>query len=303
MNKRSARQTKAGRRPAKPAASNPFPFIAAALLCAGSLVGIYILFVRTTTGQLIGEGALREAELSATGMSSRLQDFLDLLPLISAVIAAAFILFVTLARRRWLAAGVAIAAALGANLTTQVLKEVLVRPELGVQTLGTNSLPSGHATLAASSAAAVILVVAPRWRPLAAAGGGSYAVIAGAATLINLWHRPADIIAAFLVVGFWTAVGGWIIMRTGTAWNVWSGFGEHWAASRVWPAGTAAAGLVTGLMAVLFVLVSTPTLTTPAAPERLPLLYWAGLAMIVSSGYLLASLGAVLFGRAARIRR
>lgn len=267
------------------------------------MAGIYILFVRTTVGQLVGEGALREAELHETGISSGLQDFLDLLPLISAVIAAAVILFVTLARRRWSAAAVAVAAAIGANLTTQVLKEVLQRPELGVQTLDSNSLPSGHATLAASSAAAVFLVVAPRWRPAAAAIGGSYAVIAGAATLINLWHRPADVMAAFLVVGAWTAVAGWIIMRIGTAWNVWSGFGEHWAASRVWPAGTAAIGLVIGMLAVLFVLVSTPTLATPASPDRLPLLYWAGLAMIVSSGYVLTSLGTLVFARAARIRR
>ncbi|WP_460462039.1 phosphatase PAP2 family protein [Arthrobacter pigmenti] len=303
MNKRSARRAPAGRSTTKPAASNPFAFIAAALLSAGSVAGIYLLFVRTTVGQLVGEGALREAELNETRISSGLQDFLDLLPLISAVLAAAFILFVTLARRRWTAAGIAVAAAIGANLTTQVLKEVLQRPELGVQTLGSNSLPSGHATLAASSAAAVFLVVSPRWRPLAAALGGSYAVVAGAATLINLWHRPADVMVAFLVVGTWTAIAGWVIMRVGTVWNVWSGFGEHWAASRVWPAGTAAVGLVIGLIAVLFVLVSTPTLSTPATSERLPLLYWAGLAMIISSGYVLTSLGTLLFARAARIRR
>ena len=27
---------------------------------------------------------------------------------------------------------------------------------------------------------------------------------------------------------------GWLIIRTGPGWNVWDGYGEHWAASRLW---------------------------------------------------------------------
>lgn len=304
MSTRHSRPGGAGRKTSRPTASNPFPFFAAALLCAAGVAATYILFVRTVVGQLVDEGALREAELTRTGISSGLQDFLDLLPLISVVIAGPIILLVTIARSRWYAAAVAALAMVGANLTTQLLKDVILqRPDLGVQTLAQNSLPSGHATLAASSAAALFLMSSPRWRPLVAAVGGTYAVIAGAATLINLWHRPSDVVAAFLVVGAWTAVAGWFILRTGTSWNVWYGLGEHWAASRIWPGATAAIGFCAGVVAALFVLVSTPTLATPADPERLPLLYYAGLAMIISSGYLLTAMGTLLFTRAVRTRR
>src|SRR6476660_4820664 len=59
----------------------------------------------------------------------------------------------------------------------------------------------GHTTLTASAAAAVFLMVSPRWRPLAGFLGGSFAVATGVSTLINQWHRPADVVAAFLVVG------------------------------------------------------------------------------------------------------
>lgn len=302
MRTRPAPSRADGRKTSRPAASNPLPFLASALLCTAAVIATYLLFVRTVVGQLVDEGSLREAELTQTGLSDGLQEFLDLLPLISVVIAGPVILFVTLARKRWTAAAVVAVSMVGANLTTQLLKDVLVRPELGVQTLAANSLPSGHATLAASSAAAVFLVVSPRWRPLAAAVGGTFAVMAGAATLINLWHRPSDVIAAFLVVGAWTALAGWIIMRAGTAWNVWDGYGESWTASRFWPGTAALIGFCAGLVAALFVLVSTPTLAMPADADRLPLLYGAGLAMIISSGYLLTAMGTLLFARAARRR-
>lgn len=286
----------------RPAASNPLPFLTAAVLCVTALAGVYGFFVHTAVGQLLDEAALREAELHQTRISAGLQEFLDLLPLLSVVIAAAVILFVTMVQRRWAAAILATVAMFGANLTTQVLKEVLERPELGVQTLATNSLPSGHTTLAASSAATVLLVVSPRWRPLAAAAGGSYAVICGAATLINLWHRPSDVIAAYLVVGVWTAIAGWIILRAGTAWNVWDGFGDHWTGSQFWPFACLALSLCAGMAAVLLVVVSGPSITTPASADRLPLIYAAGLAMIASAGYLLTALATWMLGRAARLR-
>lgn len=287
----------------QPAAANPLPFLASAVLCVAALAGVYGFFVRTTFGQLVDEAALREATLHQTRISIGLQEFLDLLPFISVVIAAAVIIFVTLVRRRWAAAIVSAVAMIGANLTTQLLKDALERPELGVQTLATNSLPSGHTTLAASAAAAVLLVVAPRWRPFTAAVGGSYAVLCGAATLVNLWHRPSDVMAAFLVVGAWTALAGWIVLRTGTAWNVWTGFGDHWTGSAFWPATALFLSACAGMAAVLLVMISGPSMTTPASAERVPLLYAAGLAMIAALGYLLTALGSWLIARAARLRR
>lgn len=190
------------------AARTPLLFVLAALACSVALGWTYWAFVRTTSGQFADESAWAEAGVAAPDSKLPVLQFLDHLPLLSLVIAAATIAFVTLVRRRWMASAIALGSIAGANLTTQILKNLVFdRPDRGVPTLDFNSLPSGHTTLAASAAAAVFLVASPRWRPLAAVAGGACSVVAGAATFINLWHRPADVVAALLVVGIWTLLG------------------------------------------------------------------------------------------------
>ena len=155
-------------------------FVLATVACVAALAVTYFFFVRTTTGQFIDESALVEAvELSGTAGKAATK-LLDWLPALSVVIASVVVVFVTIVRRRWSAAGIAIAACVGANVATQILKDWLpVRPYRGVETLELNSLPSGHTTMAASAAAAVFLMVSPRWRPLAGFLGGSFAVATG----------------------------------------------------------------------------------------------------------------------------
>lgn len=283
------------------AAPHPGLFLVAAATCVVGLIGVYLFFVRTTTGQYIDESALVEATAAAQGRAGKAStEFLDYLPVISLVLAAGFVLFVTIRRRRWLTAGAAVVAATGANLSTQWLKaDILDRPFRGISTVDFNSLPSGHTTLAASSAAAVFLVVSPRWRPLAAFGGGSYAVVSGASTLVNQWHRPADVVAAFLVVGFWTALAGLLVMRIGNSWNVWDGYGEHWAASRLWPLLSATAGVAAAGVSVF----SLVQLAPGAGHVSTTNYFWAGISLIVIFGYLLAVAATWLFGSAARRRR
>jgi membrane-associated phospholipid phosphatase len=294
----------AGRRHQR-AAPHAVLFVLGAIVCSVALGWTYWAFVRTTTGQFADESALREAEAVSPATRGPLLDFLDLLPMLSVVIAAVVVAFVTLWRRRWAAAGIALGTVLAANLTTQVLKHLaLERPDVGVPTLAFNSLPSGHTTLAASAAAAVFLVVSPRWRPLAATAGGTYAVLAGSSTLINLWHRPADVIAAFLVVALWTLVGGLLVMRTGSHWNVWSGYNEHWAASRRWVVLCWLVGLGAGACAAgLYLLAQWIGPAPVPGTGRVPLYYWAGLALIAGSGYLLSAMAASLFGFQSRRRR
>ncbi|CAA9260737.1 MAG: Phosphoesterase, PA-phosphatase related [uncultured Arthrobacter sp.] len=285
------------------AARSPQLFVLGAAACFTALGWTYWLFVRTTTGQFADESAWAEADTAAPDGALPFLRFLDNLPLISVVIAAATLLFVTLVRRRWAAALLALGVMAGANLTTQILKNmVLDRPDRGVPTLDFNSLPSGHTTLAASAVAAVFLVSSPRWRPLVAAGGGTYSVLAGAATFVNLWHRPADVIAALLVVGAWTLLGGLLVMRTGNDWNVWPGFGRHWAASRWWLAlcwVVGLAGLV--LSALLYVLVQQIGPAPVPGTARVPLFFWAGLSSIVGTGFTLAGAAGWLFTSQARI--
>ncbi len=290
------------RRRAK-AARSPQLFVVGAVACAAALGWTYWLFVRTSTGQFADESAWAEADAAAPTTQLPFLRFLDSLPVISVVLAAVTILFVTLVRRRWAAAAVALATMAGANLTTQILKNtVLDRPDRGVPTLDFNSLPSGHTTLAASAVAAVFLVSSPRWRPLVAAGGGTYSVLAGAATFINLWHRPADVIAALLVVGAWTLLGGLLVMRTGNDWNVWRGYGRHWASSRWWLVLCWVAGLL-GLVlsGVLYLLVQQIGPAPVPGTARVPMFYWAGLSSIVGTGFTLAAAAGWLFGAQARL--
>ena len=283
----------------KPGVGTGLLFGLATIASMLGLVLTYYFFVRTTMGQFIDESALVEAtELSGSAGRASTK-FLDMLPILSLAIATIVVLFVTVARRRWTAAGIAVGACIAANLATQVLKFFIPdRPDRGVQTLELNSLPSGHTTLAASAAAAVFLMVSPRWRPLAGFLGSTFAVATGVSTLINQWHRPSDVVAAFLVVGAVMLPAGWLILRSGSGWNVWKGYGEHWAASRLWVWLTTIALLLAAIVAGYSMLQVMPGLSADSTVDY----FWAGTAFIVVAGYLSALGGTWLFGLAATKR-
>ena len=275
-------------------------FLLATLGCVAALAATYYFFVRTTTGQFIDESALVEAAGVNGTAGKAATKLLDWLPALSVLISTVVVLFVTVLRRRWAAAGIAVAACVGANVATQILKDLApIRPDRGVQTLELNSLPSGHTTIAASAAAAVFLMASPRWRPLAGFLGGSFAVATGVSTLINQWHRPADVVAAFLVVGAFMLPAGWLIIRTGPRWNVWDGYGEHWAAARLWVALPMLAGLASAGVATYSLLKIAPG---PGQEGSTTNYFWAGTSLIVIAGYLATVAGVWLFGHAVRRR-
>ena len=94
----------------------------------------------------------------------------------------------------------------GANVTTQLLKEVVLERS-ALDVIAPNSLPSGHTTVVASAVGALLLV-APRALRLPVVVPGAFAVtVTGASTVVAGWHRPADIVAALAVCLAWTAVG------------------------------------------------------------------------------------------------
>lgn len=281
-------------------AGTGFLFVLATLACVAGFAATYYFFVRTTTGQYIDESALVEA-VTLNGPAERATTkFLDWLPVISVAIAAVVVLFVTVARRRWKAAGIALAACVAANLATQVLKDWFPdRPFRGVETIELNSLPSGHTTLAASAAAAVFLVVSPRWRPVAGFLGGTFAVAAGVSTLINQWHRPADVVAAFLLVGAVMLPAGWLVLRTGNRWNVQDDRGDHWASSRLWLLLSALAGVAAAAVAVYSLIKIAPGFGQESSTTNY---FWAGAALIVITGYLATVAATWLFGLSARRR-
>jgi hypothetical protein len=275
-------------------------FFFATLACVVGLIATYYYFVQTTTGQFIDESALVEAVDIHGPAGKAATEFLDWLPTISLVMAAVVILFVTVIRRRWSAAGVAVTACVGANIATQVLKDVLpARPDKGVVTRELNSQPSGHTTLAASAAAAVFLMSSPRWRPLAGFVGGTFAIASGVSTLINQWHRPADVVAAFLLVGAFMIPAGWVILRLGGTWNVWDGYGRHVGSARIWLKLPVMIGLASAAVAVYSLAKIAPG---PLQEGSTTNYFWAGIALIVIAGYLATVATTSLFAYAARRR-
>jgi membrane-associated phospholipid phosphatase len=100
-------------------------------------------------------------------------------------------------------------------VTTQLVKALLTRPDLGVDLERSgvgNSLPSGHTTIAASVAVAFVLVLPAKARATGAVVAAAFTALAGVATLSAGWHRPSDAVAALLVVGAWAAGASVVIV-------------------------------------------------------------------------------------------
>lgn len=182
----------------------------------------YRFFVTTSLGQILDQATLTSAELRLHSWHEASVALLAELPIVISAIAALGFLVLTLWRRRWAASLIVALTFAAANMTTQMLKTALHRPDFanGVPYYTGNSLPSGHATVATAAFVAVFLLVAPRWRSTVALIGAIFSATIGVATFLDGWHRPADMVAAYLVVGIWTLIGGFVIFRVSKQWNV-----------------------------------------------------------------------------------
>lgn len=178
-----------------------------AAACAAGVVAVYAAAVRTEAGQRADDavrGGLSRDEAPAVYDATS-----DLLATISvsslALLGLAIMALALLRGRPGLALGAG-ALVLGANVTTQVLKRELPRPDLlGAGGPG-GSYPSGHVTVAVSLAAALVLVAPPAARWGAAAIGAVYAGGVGVAVIALDWHRPSDVLGAQLVAVGWAGL-------------------------------------------------------------------------------------------------
>lgn len=188
-----------------------------------SLVGLVLMYsaaVRTELGQRVDDAALGSLEInpSVYRASSGLLETIDASSL--AIVGVAIALLALLRRRT----GTALASLiliLGANVTTQILKTTLPRPDLDVSSvIPQASFPSGHATVAMSLALALLIVASPRARTVAALLGGTYGAAVGVAVVLLNWHRPSDVIGAYLICCAWFGVAAGIsraLQRTADA--------------------------------------------------------------------------------------
>ncbi|NEN05619.1 phosphatase PAP2 family protein [Diaminobutyricibacter tongyongensis] len=261
------------------------PFLLGALASAAVFVAVYLVFVRSYMGQVVDERAFAGADVWKGSLVDFAHSFLNILPIAAVVVASIMVIIIVVVRRNWLVFVVAVAAAVLANLSTQVLKYgILSRPEKGVDVLS-NSLPSGHTTVAASAALVVFLVTSPRFRPLAAVLGSTFSIVTGASTLVEQWHRPSDVVAGLLVVSFWGCLAGcalaWLHVRTA----------EIPVRAKLWPLFWVAVGLaVVGIISLIVTYISAQS-----GGSHLFVAYVGGVAAMGAVGFAIAVAGNRLF--------
>ena len=185
--------------------ARPLLSLLAAALCTAVIVALARTAVGTASGQRLDQLILSGAKNHSGPLSQYAQEAVGSvsLPVIGTLLALAAVL--VLIRRRLSLLVPLTVLVLGANLSTQVIKHVLVTRQAlgpGIE-ITPNSFPSGHTTLAATAMIALVLA-SGRARPLIAPMGVLWSTAVGLGTLVNGWHRPSDVLGAVAVTATWT---------------------------------------------------------------------------------------------------
>ncbi|MGI9539879.1 MAG: phosphatase PAP2 family protein [Miltoncostaeaceae bacterium] len=220
--------------------------IALAAACALATAVIYGLAVLTTRGQEIDGSAFGNLSPRINPEAFEATDnLLSTISFASVALLGLLIAALALVRRRGDLAFAAVLLLIGANVTTQALKTALPRPDLLDEASSSGSFPSGHVTVAMSLAMAFVLISPRGVRPLVATVGTLYAAGIGVAVLALDWHRPSDVIGAFLVSTAWAAVAAAMVGpgRLDRARSPHAGRAAAWAAGVLVVAFVVVAGL------------------------------------------------------------
>jgi membrane-associated phospholipid phosphatase len=187
------------------------PAVAAVVLGIAGTAALTWFAVMTLPGQELDQRAMttvtagRDAQLWVLSVLGRVSIGAVLLVAIGCVVLA-------LVRRQLPAAIAALVVIGGANVTTQLLKHLIIdRPDLGLEVGVLNSLPSGHTTVVASSAAALALVAPRALTPPVAAFAAFATALTGASTVVAGWHRPSDVLATLTVTLAWTGIAALLV--------------------------------------------------------------------------------------------
>lgn len=211
------------------------------------------------------------------------------------VIGVVLVLAVALAaaRRRFGQAVAAVGVVVGANVATQVVKAVLPRPSYGIGADVGNTLPSGHVTVVTSLVLAAVLVVPRAWRYATSFLAAGAATLTGAAVLIERWHRPSDVVAAYAVCAVLAGVAGVAVRRRASTAGVAGPSGlsstDDSAGSRSTWRGSWAAALLGSVLAGAALIVLG---LAPAADEPGPLVGGVVLAAVGVTATVLVALTA-----------
>lgn len=212
---RAAEQRAAAQQPAGPGV---WRWLLLAIVSAAALAAVYVLAVRTTTGQRLENAALRGADQASPGAVTTADTALDHITVISLAVATLAIALIGLLRRKVrltvLAVGVIV---LGQVITQSLKRFILPRPELVDSPVGYahNTFPSGHTTIAMTVLVAVILVAPFRLRGVAMMVVMTWAVSIGAYTVTAKWHRASDTLGGDAVALLLGAVAALLLLRGG----------------------------------------------------------------------------------------
>lgn len=180
-----------------------------ALVGLSLLTGLIVVALDTEEGVRFDQRLMESLGNSASA-AMRIQDWLTYVSFAGVGLALAICVVVALLRRRFALAAAAVVLVAGANLTTRVLKKVVLdRPD----TLP-NSLPSGHTTVAVSLGLAAVIIAPAAWRWVVVPLAGFAGTFVGAGTVVGQWHRPADVLAGVAVCLVWTAIALAVVLAT-----------------------------------------------------------------------------------------
>lgn len=217
--------------------------MAIAACSAVGLLLLYLVAVRTHLGQEFDDLAFEGRAVVDPGVTRATNELLHSITRSSLVLLTAAVVLFALARRRFRLALIVGSAVTVSVLTAEVLKHrVLDRPSLDdIAGIGFNSFPSGHATIGMALSLAVVMVAPHRWRWLAALLAMSLALAFGTGVVATGWHRPSDVIGAFLVCTAVFATATFVLLRwRGTGDEATRFFGE--VESQLTPSTVAGAG-------------------------------------------------------------
>src|ERR1700751_482668 len=190
------RARSSARRPRRPAASPESALVLAALLVA-ALVLTWALAQLVPAFQARDEALLYHfTQLGGERVHDAARVGIHLLDPILFTLWALALVAIAVARGRprvALAAAVILAVA---PISADRLKPLLAyhHAHVGRVYHGFASWPSGHSTAAAVLAMCAVLVAPARLRGIVAVAGAAFALLYGAALLIDAWHMPGDVL-------------------------------------------------------------------------------------------------------------
>ncbi len=188
-------------------AIQPFPLIGLGLLCIAGVALAYLLFVHTDFGARIDEAALQGRAAATVKGTEFAQNLLTTISVGTLALAIGAIVVQAIARGRWTLALVAATVIIGAVITTEILKHViLTRPDLVFSPIDYRSYPSGHTTVAYSVGVAAAIVAPDTLRDRVAFLAIAYGGAIGVATVAAGWHRPSDVLGGYLVTISWASL-------------------------------------------------------------------------------------------------